>query len=523
MRNISACAIATLMAGLLLVACGAPAPGPMTWLDRPLDGAALPLAPVTIQAHGSDTDGVASFEFFVNETPLVAASADGGRLAQAVVEWNPTEPGSYTIRARGIDSDGNVGSEAISVVTVGRMPTPSPTAQLAPEEGEIIFFVEPEAIPAGDCAVLRWQVLPPAEALLDGEGVPPEGERQVCPEETTVYELLVPERDQMRTVTLLVEREAEPPPGEGVRISFAADRTSLRPGECTTLRWSVDGGYGVELNGQPVERSGQSQVCPQETTPYVIGVDAGDRLEQREVVISVERAAEPTPQPEPTVPSVPTTAPPGPTPTQPVGCPGAPVISSFTANPDTITAGQSTTLSWGPVTNGNSGQLVRSVVINPGLGEVGSPGSRVVSPGSTTTYTLVATGCGGTAQQQVTVTVNPAVFSADLAVTDLYPETLYGPVYGRLTNHGPGTLNNVTIQFSCQWDEIVDPIEGIHNPGQIGSRNITITSLSPGQTTPWNTGIDIDLHQYEYDITCSISYSNDPNAGNNSHSEHWPE
>jgi hypothetical protein len=112
-------------------------------------------------------------------------------------------------------------------------------------------------------------------------------------------------------------------------------------------------------------------------------VDAGDRLERREVVIFVEGEAQPTP-----------TTPPAPSPTAPSGCPGPPFISFFTADPSTITVGQSSTLSWGPVTNGDSDVLVRSVVINPGLGEVGSPGSRVVHPGSTTTYTMVATGCG---------------------------------------------------------------------------------------------------------------------------------
>jgi hypothetical protein len=198
------------------------------------------------------------------------------------------------------------------------------------------------------------------------------------------------------------------------------------------------------------------------------------------------------------------------------------VISSFTASPSTITAGQSSTISWGAVTNGNSDVLVGSVVINPGLGEVGSPGSRIVSPGSTTTYTLVATGCGGTAQQQVTVTVNPAVFSADLAITDLYPETNYGPVWVRITNHGPGTVNNLNVQLSCQWNER-DAIEGTSTPGQMGPLSIPIGSLSPGQTQAFNTDIAVDLHQYGYDMTCSIQVPfNDPNPANNTYSESFP-
>ena len=44
--------------------------------------------------------------------------------------------------------------------------------------------------------------------------------------------------------------------------------TKQQPGECAMLEWSVEGGFGVDLNEQPVERSRQMQVCPEETTAY---------------------------------------------------------------------------------------------------------------------------------------------------------------------------------------------------------------------------------------------------------------
>lgn len=87
------------------------------------------------------------------------------------------------------------------------------------------------------------------------------------------------------------------------------------------------------------------------------------------------------------------------TPTAPPVCPGPPDISSFSANPSTINAGQSSTLSWGLVTNANAVYL-------EGDG-VATPGSVRVNPGTTKTYTLSATGCGGTTRRQVTITVNP--------------------------------------------------------------------------------------------------------------------
>ncbi len=84
----------------------------------------------------------------------------------------------------------------------------------------------------------------------------------------------------------------------------------------------------------------------------------------------------------------------------PSGCSGSPNIASFTATSTTITAGGSTTLQWGAVTNANA------VEIDQGIGGVGTPGDVTVSPTSTTTYTMTAR-CGSNAvNRQVTVTVN---------------------------------------------------------------------------------------------------------------------
>ena len=88
-----------------------------------------------------------------------------------------------------------------------------------------------------------------------------------------------------------------------------------------------------------------------------------------------------------------------------LACPGpkghsqAPVISSFTANPESITKGQSTTLSWSVL-------LADTVTIDQGIGSV-SGTSLVVSPASDTTYTLTARGKGGVASATAKVAVAP--------------------------------------------------------------------------------------------------------------------
>jgi hypothetical protein len=93
---------------------------------------------------------------------------------------------------------------------------------------------------------------------------------------------------------------------------------------------------------------------------------------------------------------------PGPTPINtPISCPFTPAIEWFTASPTTITAGQSAILRWGAVTGAEMAE------IDNDIGGVATPGSIVVNPTKTTTYTLTAT-CGDKSRTlQVTISVNP--------------------------------------------------------------------------------------------------------------------
>ncbi len=92
-------------------------------------------------------------------------------------------------------------------------------------------------------------------------------------------------------------------------------------------------------------------------------------------------------------------------------CSGTPNIASFTATSTSITAGSSTTLQWGAVTNADS------VEIDQGIGGVPAPGDRNVSPGSTTTYTMTAHCGANTATRQVTITVNAVTLPVPAQLT----------------------------------------------------------------------------------------------------------
>ena len=75
----------------------------------------------------------------------------------------------------------------------------------------------------------------------------------------------------------------------------------------------------------------------------------------------------------------------------------SPSIDSYTANPSAIIRGQNSTLSW--TTSNATSASINSV------GNVAVDGSAVVSPQSTTSYTLTATGFGQTATRSITVIV----------------------------------------------------------------------------------------------------------------------
>ena len=96
----------------------------------------------------------------------------------------------------------------------------------------------------------------------------------------------------------------------------------------------------------------------------------------------VEPRNEPTPAP---------TRPPAPAPT-----------ASLSASPSTVDSGQCATLTW-------SSSDASSVSIDSGVGTVAASGSRQVCPEHTTTYTITASGEGGTRTETATVTVRPKV------------------------------------------------------------------------------------------------------------------
>jgi hypothetical protein len=261
------------------------------------------------------------------------------------------------------------------------------------------------------------------------------------------------------------------------------------------------------------------------------------------VATTVQQAPPPgesTPPPSAQQPSstAPPSAPPATT-TPGETCPGPPAVAFFTANPAAITAGQSSTLDWGAVTN------AASVTVDQGIGAVQAPGSRAVTPAATTTYTLTVTGCGGSIERQATVIVNApppspspsptptpteappppgggswGITPIDLEVTGLNPDNLpQGKVWVTIANNGPYGLTNAQVSLGCSGTAWA---AGGGGPVSIVTMPWTISvTLDVGWSNQFDTTISVDTNQFSsYFLECSIeavSFKDDV-PGNDSNS-----
>jgi len=251
------CGVLVLVLALVLAACApSSTQGPTAWLDQPLDGARLPLAPQEVTAHASDADGVASLEFYVDGTILVSAPAGGGVLEHATVGWNPSGPGVYTIGVQATDSQGTVGPEARSVVTVGEVASPSPPVpSIAPTSSPLPPTVTPFPPTMTPIPPTKTPVLPTATPISPTFTPPP-------PSPT-----------------------APPPP---TIVAFQADPGQVAEGGCTTFSWRVEGNpTEIYFDGEGVTSPDSTDRCPGESTTYTLrAVGPGGEV-SRSLTVSV--------------------------------------------------------------------------------------------------------------------------------------------------------------------------------------------------------------------------------------------
>ena len=278
-------------------------------------------------------------------TSLISLSASG---SQSV---SPNETTTYVLAAK--NDSGSVTSQ----VTITVIPTLPAINSFASNPNNII---------SGQNSSLLWNVTGASEVSISPDigHVALSGTLVISPAATTNYTLTATNGAGSITGCTTVVVTPKLP----VISGFTANPNNIVSGQCTTLQWSTNGAASVSINPGigMVSPFGAQIVSPTASTTYIItAMNSAGSVSSLVTVTTI---------------------------------PALPVITSFTATPNTLIAGQSSTLQW-TVTDATS------ISISPDIGAVQSSGSKVVSPPATTTYTLTATNNAGSITVSISVTI----------------------------------------------------------------------------------------------------------------------
>ena len=283
--------------------------------------------------------------------------------------------------------------------------------------------------------------------------------------------------------------------------SFTIDKTSIiNNGETATLSWSV-----VDSESQSIDNgigavgvTGSKTVSPTASTTYTLTAVGLAGNDTASVTLTVYQ----------------------------------PVVATLRADGQnttrSITRGQSAELQW--VVSGDANQAS----INQGIGNVLLTSVRDVSPTTTTTYTLSASGLGGSDVDDVTVVVNqpPELsFSAPLSIN--YGDSLSIPVTYRYATNGvsviavytqrsPATGNSTTVQETITLTGTSSDESGssVTNNADLSipwtlhgtfGISLTITSSGAGGSNTQTADIDVIVDETPDNITIPDNLDELPN------------
>ncbi|MDP9160211.1 MAG: hypothetical protein M3O09_08270 [Acidobacteriota bacterium] len=244
-------------------------------------------------------------------------------------------------------------------------PNPAPTVTLTSSASTIT---------AGQSATLTWTSTNATTASIDNSigSVATAGTVSVSPTQTTTYIISVSGAGGTATARTTITVQ---PVNVAPTVTLSASPATISAGQSSTLTWSstsattasIDNGIGS------VATSGSISVSPAQTTSYTITVTGTGGSAHAQATVTV--------QPVSTPPTV-----------------------TMSANPTTITSGQSSTLTVS-ATNA-AGVVITDNVDSTTYTLTATGGTQSVHPTQTTTYTATATGSGGqTATANVTITV----------------------------------------------------------------------------------------------------------------------
>ncbi len=302
------------------------------------------------------------------------------------------------------------------------------------------FAAQPATITAGQSSTLSWSVSDAdSVSISPGIGsVAASGTTSVSPNATTTYTLTALNGANQVTATTTVTVAAANQPQI---TAFGANPTQIINGDSATLTWTTQNATSASLNNGigSVATSGSRTVSPSSTTTYTLTAtnDAGSVTSTASVQVSPRLT-----------------------------------IASFSASPSQIQVGGSATLSWN--VSGSTAVTLDGVT-------VAATGSKSVSPSSTTTYTLSASGAlGQTATAHATVSL-----SGGAALSLNTPSVDFGT--GSTTSQLSLTVNavgvfNWTLTGLPAWLS-ADPASGVVDGERATQIRLTLNRdhLFPGQ------------------------------------------
>jgi hypothetical protein len=376
------------------------------------------------------------------------------------------------------------------------------------------FVVDPPVIPGGDTSTLYWEVTGASQVSIDqGIGtVPPQGQQVISPEATTTYTLTASNEAGSEKASVTISVNVGSP-----KASFTAEPSTIASGGTSTLKWDVKGATKVTIQGiGTVASSGTHDVSPTSTTTYTLTASNGAGVINATATVSIGTSGKPvitsfTATPDfidaggssnlewfvtnanevsinqgignvatygsksvkldaTTIYTLTANNGAGTTSmslTVTVSSDGKPVISRFTASPQFITTGGTSTLQW-QVAGANT------IFIDPAIGAVDASGTEEVMPDVTTTYSLSATNDNGTTTATAVVTFS----TVNLPVIENFTVNPSSVYVGGSATISWNVSNADTITIDNGIGDVNPTGTMAVSPTQTGSITYTITATN---------------------------------------------
>jgi len=416
--------------------------GPMTATATVTVTAPLPVVSITATPLALPPGGSSTLSWSTTNAESCSISGVGTVPFSGTMTVTPTATTEYQITA-----SGQGGTTTSKVLVTVKYPAPTVTISASPAE-----------IMLGGSVTLNWSSTNATACSIDqGIGViAASGTMTVSPSATTTYTISAAGLGGTIMANIRVTVKYLPP-----TLDFSISPTEIIPGESAVLSWSstnasyctINPGVGV------VATSGTMTISPGAVGTYTYSIAAygpGGTVVTAQAQVFVKT-------PAPTV--------------------------TLVASPEKVLQGAGTTLIWSS-TNAYSCSI-------EGIGYVGCNGTRSMIPTDSTTYRLVATGYGGTAIVQATVTVEFPPVTVSMTAS---PTTIKDGETATLTwssmNAAVCTLNPGLGVIPCSGSQTLVPAD---------TTTYTFSATGPGGTETTQSTVTVDFSSVKLSIVATPS------------------